>query len=149
MPLNLASPTVGDLESGGDADVLFLMNDWVMQFETQALVGDLVGINTREISLPQVLVLGQELYAEDPELHLRQPLQARRLAALAMTKAAEINALLFRPPHQGCNPRDVTVRYCAVGFDMLAQLLTLQESQRSGGWANKEVWNKLGNRTQA
>jgi hypothetical protein len=133
----------------GDADVLFLMNDWVMQFESQALVGDLMGLNTREISLSQVLVLGQELFAEDPELHLRQPLQARRLAALAMTKQPEINALLFKPPHQGCNPRDVTVRYCAVGFDMLAQLLSLQESQRSAGWANKEVWNKLGNRTQA
>ncbi|WP_397393459.1 hypothetical protein [Phenylobacterium sp.] len=129
--------------------MLFLMNDWVMQFETQTLVGDLMGINTREISFPQILVLGQELYAEDPQLHLRQPQLARRLAALTMTKQPEINALLFRPPHQGCHPRDVTVRYCAVGFDMLAQLLTLQEAQRSGGWANKEVWNKLGNRTQA
>jgi hypothetical protein len=112
------------------------MNDWVMQFETQTLVGDLMGINTREISFPQILVLGQELYAEDPQLHLRQPQLARRLAALTMTKQPEINALLFRPPHQGCHPRDVTVRYCAVGFDMLAQLLTLQEAQRSGGWAN-------------
>jgi hypothetical protein len=30
---------------------------------------------------------------------------------------------------------------------MLAQLLKLQETKKSGAWANQEVWNKLGNRT--
>ena len=64
--------------------MLFLMNDWVMQFDQRAMVADLVHHNIREITFPQVLVLGQELYAEDPQLHLRQPLQARKLAALVM-----------------------------------------------------------------
>lgn len=129
--------------------MLFLMNDWVMQFDQRAMVADLVHHNIREITFPQVLVLGQELYAEDPQLHLRQPLQARKLAALVMAKQPEVNAVLFLPPHQGCNPVDVTVRYCAVGFDLLAQLLKVQETQKNGSWANREVWNKLGNRTRA
>ncbi len=129
--------------------MLFLMNDWVMQFDQKALVEDLVGFNVRDITFPQVLVLGQELYAEEPQLHLRQPAQARKLAALVMAKQPEVNAVLFVPPHQGCNPRDVTVRYCAVAFDLLAQLLKVQETQKNGAWANKEVWNKLGRRTQA
>ena len=129
--------------------MLFLMNDWVMQFDQKALVQDLVGFNVRDITFPQVLVLGQELYAEEPQLHLRQPAQARKLAALVMAKQPEVNAVLFVPPHQGCNPRDVTVRYCAVAFDLLAQLLKVQETQQNGAWANKEVWNKLGRRAQA
>ena len=129
--------------------MLFLMNDWVMQFDQRALVEDLVGFNVRDITFPQVLVLGQELYAEEPQLHLRQPAQARKLAALVMAKQPEVNAVLFVPPHQGCNPRDVTVRYCAVAFDLLAQLLKVQETQKNGAWANKEVWNKLGRRAQA
>ena len=129
--------------------MLFLMNDWVMQFDQKALVEDLVGFNVRNITFPQVLVLGQELYAEEPQLHLRQPAQARKLAALVMAKQPEVNAVLFVPPHQGCNPRDVTVRYCAVAFDLLAQLLKVQETQKNGAWANKEVWNKLGRRAQA
>ncbi len=129
--------------------MLFLMNDWVMQFDQKALVEDLVGFNVRDITFPQVLVLGQELYAEEPQLHLRQPAQARKLAALVMAKQPEVNAVLFVPPHQGCNPRDVTVRYCAVAFDLLAQLLKVQETQKNGAWANKEVWNKLGRRAQA
>ena len=129
--------------------MLFLMNDWVMQFDQKAMVEDLVGFNVRDFTFPQVLVLGQELYAEAPQLHLRQPAQARKLAALVMAKQPEVNAVLFVPPHQGCNPRDVTVRYCAVAFDLLAQLLKVQETQKNGAWANKEVWNKLGRRAQA
>ena len=129
--------------------MLFLMNDWVMQFDQKALVEDLVGFNVRDITFPQVLVLGQELYAGDPQLHLRQPAQARKLAALVMAKQPEVNGVLFVPPHQGCNPKDVTVRYCNVAYDMLAQLLKLQETHKSGAWANREVWNKLGNRTRA
>ncbi len=131
----------------GDAIVLFLMNDWVMQFDQKEMVQDLLSYKVREVTFPQVLILGQELYAEDPQLHLKQPVQARRLAALVMAKQPAVNGVLFLPPHQGCNPRDVTVRYCSVGYDMLAQLLKLQETKKSGAWANQEVWNKLGNRT--
>jgi hypothetical protein len=129
--------------------MLFLMNDWVMQFDQRGMAEDLIGFNVRDITFPQVLILGQELYASEPQLHVRQPAQARKLAALVMAKQPEVNALLFVAPHQDCNPRDVAVRYCNVAFDMLAQLLSLQDSQRSAGWANKEVWNKLGKRAQA
>jgi hypothetical protein len=129
--------------------MLFLMNDWVMQFDQKSMVNDLINFNVRDITFPQVLVLGQELYAGDPQLHLRQPAQARKLAALVMAKQPEVNGVLFVPPHQGCNPKDVTVRYCNVAYDMLAQLLKLQETHKSGAWANREVWNKLGNRTRA
>ncbi|MFM8376098.1 MAG: hypothetical protein ACKN9P_08615 [Phenylobacterium sp.] len=129
--------------------MLFLMNDWVMQFDQKAMVEDLVNFNVRDITFPQVLVLGQELYAEEPQLHHRNPAQARKLAALVMAKQPEVNGVLFIAPHQGCNPRDVTVRYCAVAFDLMAQLLRVQETQRNGSWANKEVWNKLGRRAQA
>lgn len=129
--------------------MLFLMNDWVMQFDQKAMVEDLINFNVRDITFPQVLVLGQELYANEPQLHHLQPAQARKLAALVMAKQPEVNAVLFIPPHQGCNPKDVKVRYCNVAFDMLAQLLKVQESQRSGAWANKEVWNKLGRPARA
>lgn len=129
--------------------MLFLMNDWVMQFDQKAMVNDLINFNVRDITFAQVLVLGQELYAEDPQLHLRQPGQARKLAALVMAKQPEVNGVLFIAPHQGCSPRDVTVRYCNVAFDMLAQLLKVQEAQKSGAWANREVWNKLGARARA
>ena len=129
--------------------MLFLMNDWVMQFDQKAMVDDLINFNVRDITFPQVLILGQELYAGDPQLHLRQPGQARKLAALIMAKQPEVNGVLFVPPHQGCNPRDVKVRYCNVAYDMLAQLLKLQETHKSGVWANREGWNKLGNRARA
>jgi hypothetical protein len=133
----------------GDAAVLFLMNDWVMQFDQKAMVQDLLSYNIREVTFPQVLILGQELYAEDPQLHFTQPVSARRLAALAMAKQPAVNGLLFSAPHQGCNPKDVVVRYCSVGYDLLAQLLKVQQTQKNGSWANTEVWNKLGNRTGA
>ena len=129
--------------------MLFLMNDWVMQFDQKAMVQDLIGFNVRDITFPQVLILGQELYAEEPHLHLRQPEQARKLAAFIMAKQPDVNGVLFIPPHQGCNPKDVTVRYCNVAFDMLAQLLNVQETHKSGAWANREVWNKLGARARA
>jgi len=129
--------------------LLFLMNDWVMQFDQKAMVQDLMGHNIRTITLPQVLVLGQELYAGDPQLHLKQPVQARKLAALVMAKEPSLNAVLFVAPHAGCNPKDVTVRYCSVGYDLLAQLLKLQETHKNGAWANREVWNKLGRQASA
>ncbi len=125
------------------------MNDWVMQFDQKAMVEDLLGYNIREVTFPQVLILGQELYAQDPQLHLRQPVQARKLAALVMAKQPAVNGVLFVAPHPGCNYKDVGVRYCSVGYDMLAQLLKLQETHKSGAWANREVWNKLGSRTGA
>ena len=129
--------------------MLFLMNDWVMQFDQKAMVQDLIGFNVRDITFPQILVLGQELYAEEPHLHLRQPEQARKLAALVMAKQPEVNGVLYIATHAGCNPKDVTVRYCNVAFDMQAQLLQVQEAQKTGAWANKEVWNKLGRRARA
>ncbi len=120
-----------------------------MQFDQKAMVQDLMGHNIRTITLPQVLVLGQELYAGDPQLHLKQPVQARKLAALVMAKEPSLNAVLFVAPHAGCNPKDVTVRYCSVGYDLLAQLLKLQEMHKNGAWANREVWNKLGRQASA
>lgn len=123
--------------------MLFLMNDWVMQFDQKAMIEDLVGQDIRDVTFAQVLVMGQGLYARDPQLHRRQPLQARRLAALVMAKQPDVNAVLFHAPYADCHPRDVVVRYCAVGFDLLAQLLKLQDLHKRGSWANTEVWNKL------
>ncbi|MFM8820598.1 MAG: hypothetical protein ACKOD3_08690 [Phenylobacterium sp.] len=129
--------------------MLFLMNDWVMQFDQRAMLEDLLGYNLRDVSFAQVLIMGQGLYAQEPQLHLQQPERARRLASLVMAKQPTLNALLFVAPYAGCDPSDVRVRYCSVGYDLLAQLLSMQEKRRNGAWANQEVWNKLGRKARA
>jgi hypothetical protein len=55
-----------------------------------------------------------------------------------------INAALFLAPHENCSPNDVTVRFVACEFEVMADLWNLQRAGELGPLtADRRVWRRL------
>ena len=124
--------------------MLFLMNDRVLQLNTDAAAGIEPG-RFDQISAAYAVKLGQELFSEQPMLHRDAPERARRLALLLRSKAPEVNAALFVAPSVGCRPDQVITRFASLSLDVMANLYA--RDQASGGLtpvqADNEVWRRL------
>ena len=120
------------------------MNDVVLNLDTRALSLPLELQRFRSLSLSYVFELGQELFAASPRIQHTDPEKARRLALLITAKNPEINAALFVPPAQGCQPSEVGVRYCQVGVEVMATLLARQQAGALDTVAtDNQVWRRL------
>lgn len=124
--------------------MLFLLNDVVLRLDGVAMDAQLDGQRMQRLSFPAILRMGQELFAREPLLHRTNPERARRLCALITAKAPMINAALFIAPKLDCSPNEVTVRFVACQFEVMAELHTLQ---RDGGLdavtADNRIWRRL------
>src|SRR4051812_12564714 len=124
--------------------MLFLLNDVVFRIDGVADDPRLSGDGFRHLAFPAVLRMGQELFAKEPLLARSSPAKAKRLAALIQAKAPMINAALFITPVAGCAPHEVSVRFVAAQFEVMADLFNLQ---RSGALdtltADRKVWRRL------
>lgn len=124
--------------------MLFLLNDTVLRLDGVARDARLSGQRMLRLEFPQILRMGQELYAKQPLLQRTNPECARRLGALITAKAPMINAALFVAPAVDCAPGEVTVRFLICQFEVMAQLHTLQQE---GGLdavsADRRVWRRL------
>jgi hypothetical protein len=124
--------------------MLFLLNDVVLRIDGVADDPRLSGDGFRKLEFPAVLRMGQELFAREPLLPRTNPARALRLAALIQAKAPMINAALFITPVAGCQPHEVTVRFVAAQFEVMAELFNLQ---RAGTLdtiaADRRVWRRL------
>ena len=124
--------------------MLFLLNDVVLRLDGVAMDAQLDGTRMLRLSFPAILRMGQELFAREPLLPHTNPERARRLAALISAKAPMINAALFITPVADCQPHEVTVRFVAAQFEVMAELFNLQ---RAGALdtiaADRRVWRRL------
>jgi hypothetical protein len=124
--------------------MLFLLNDVVLSLEVTELVPPLTREHFAQVSLSYVSKLGQELYAAEPLLHLKGVEKAKRLAALIIAKAPDINAALFVAPARGCLVDQVQVRYAQLSPEVMGSLF---EHQRTGSLTNleadRQVWRRL------
>jgi hypothetical protein len=124
--------------------MLFLLNDVVFKLDGVMMDARLGGERLRRLTLPAILRMGQELYAKEPLLHRRAPAKAQRLAALITGKAPMINSALFVAPAKDCAPSDVTVRFVACEFELMAELYNLQRAHRLDPLcADRKVWRRL------
>ena len=124
--------------------MIFLMNDTVLDVDMRSLAPPMTAGRFRALSLPFVLKLGRELYAERPLLHRDDPERAKRLAALIVCKAPQVNAALFEPPRPGCKPDEVGSRLAEVGLEVLAYLRARQEDDALTPFvADCEVWRRM------
>jgi hypothetical protein len=124
--------------------LLFLMNDAVLTLDTRTMSLPLEVQRFRSLSLAFVIELGQELFAEDPLLPHNNPEKAERLALLLAAKQPELNAALFVAPAAGCDPKEVTTRFCGLSFDVMAALYARQsEGALNPVTADREVWRRM------
>ncbi len=94
--------------------------------------------------MPVIIRMGQKLYAKEPLLHRKAVDRAQRLGALITGKAPMINAALFLAPSEGCAPADVTVRFVACEFELMAELYTMQRyGELDPVSADRRVWRRL------
>lgn len=124
--------------------MLFLMNEVVLNLEPNDYAPPVPGQRFSRLTLPFVVRLGAELFSEEPLLQHVAPERARRLAALIVTKAPEVNAAIFIAPRKGCPTEQVQWRFVQVGLDVMG---LLQKQQQEGRLttleADRQVWRRL------
>ena len=123
--------------------MLFLLNDVMLTLDPRAKPPlDIRSLDA--LSLHAMTRLAQDMYAEQPLLHRKDPGRAQRLALLIGSKCPEINAALFAAPAKGCSPQAVAVRYASLSIDVMADL---QAEQNARGltpvFADRQVWRRL------
>jgi hypothetical protein len=124
--------------------MLFLLNDAVLRLDGVAMEARLDGRRMLRLEFPEILRMGQELYSREPLLHRTNPARARRLCALIAAKAPMINAALFVPPALDCPPAEVTVRFVACQFEVMADLYNLQRTgELDAVSADRRIWRRL------
>lgn len=124
--------------------MLFLMNDVVFKLDGVIVDARLGGERLKGLTLPSIILMGQELYAAEPLLHRRRAERAQRLAALIAGKAPMINAALFTAPAANCKPHEVTVRFVSAQFEVMAELYNLQRAgQLDALSADRRIWRRL------
>ena len=124
--------------------MLFLMNDTVLRLDGVAMDARLSGQRMSRLEFPAILRMGQEMFAREPLLQKTSPARAQRLGALITAKAPMINAALFVAPSVGCAPGEVTVRFVACQFEVMAELHNLQQAgQLDAVSADRKIWRRL------
>ncbi len=120
------------------------MNDVVLSLDSRSMSLPVEMHRFRSLTLPFVIELGQELFAEAPRLQHTNLEKARRLALLMTAKNPEINAALFVAPAQGCASDQVISRYCQISIDVMALLKTRQEEGKlTTVSTDRQVWRRL------
>jgi hypothetical protein len=124
--------------------MLFLLNDRMFDLDLRQFDSPLDPARFKALSLPFVMKLGQEAFADAPLLHRDEPERARRLAMLIAIKAPEVNAALFVSPAKNCRPDEVTGRFASLSLDVVA---SLYRRDKEGGLdlltADREVWRRM------
>lgn len=119
--------------------MLFLMNNVVFDLD-QACPAPSHDIRRFAcLDMDAVIRLGCELYAEEPLLHQKEPIRARRLAWLIAHRCEGVNAARFSAPKAGCAPLLVEPRFCALPEDILDSLKARDHSDATQ--ADSLVWN--------
>jgi hypothetical protein len=117
----------------------FLLNDVILTVDPSVHAPPVDAI-----SLDAVSRLGAELYAANPLLHQTNPERAKRLAALILSKAPEVNAALFVAPSKNCSVAQVACRYAQVSVEIMGALYARQQQGAlTTVSADKEVWRRL------
>ncbi len=121
----------------------FLLNDVVLTLELQLLTPPMLARRFSALTLDYVERLGCEIFAEEPRLQHRRLERAKRLAALIVSKAPDINAALFVAPSRGCRFDQVAVRLTTIDVTVLARLHAEQQSGRlTPALADRMVWTQ-------
>jgi hypothetical protein len=124
--------------------MLFLMNDAVLKLDDVMMDARLGAERLKSLTLPVIIRMGQELYAQQPLLHRVAPARAERLGALISGKSPVINAALFLAPRAGCAPGDVSVRFASCEFELMAWLYTQQRAGKLDAvTADRRVWRMM------
>lgn len=124
--------------------MLFLMNDVVLNLENPKFAPRAMSRRFDALSFNAVTRLGQELYAEEPLLHLTRPDRAKRLAALILAKAPAINAAQFIATSFDGAPGEVLVSYRQVDSETMTHLsLRQEEGELDTLHTDRQVWRRL------
>jgi hypothetical protein len=119
--------------------MFFLLNDVVLSLDLQLLTPPMIARRFSALTLEGVQRLGCEMFAEEPRLQHIRTERAKRLAALIVSKAPEVNAALFAAPSRGCNPQRVAVRLASLDVEVLARL----RQDHQAGRLNYQVADRL------
>lgn len=124
--------------------MFFLLNDVVLTVRGAELAPVVMLKRFQVLDFAFVERLGQELYAQHPLLQFAKPERAKRLAALIMAKAPEINAAHFSAPADHCRPEEVEVRFAHIEIETMAYLYRRQQEGKLDALAaDRSVWRRL------
>jgi hypothetical protein len=124
--------------------MLFLLNDTVLDVDMRKLVPPAQRARFQALSLPFVMDLGREMFAEQPLLQQTRSDRVMRLAALILSKAPDINAALFQAPRAGCAPVEVAAELTEVSLSVLGALYDRQrKAALTPAAVDRQVWRRM------
>lgn len=124
--------------------MLFLLNDTVLDLDLADFAAPLDAGRLRALSLPDVMRLGAEMFAQSPLMHRQEPDRAGRLAMLIAAKHPDVNAALFVAPERGCRPDLVATNIAQVSFEVMAALCArARDGSLTPAEADKQVWRRM------
>ena len=124
--------------------MLFLLNDVVFDLDEPHAGPRQQPLPEDDLDLDDLIALGCDLYAQEPNLHHQDPGSARHLARLLAQRGQGINAAQFYAPDGWCDPLLVEPRFCVLPQALLQELKERAEPHRqkvaSTSLADQMVW---------
>ncbi len=122
----------------------FLLNDHIFDIDANRMIQPLDAERFQALSPEYIALLGREMFAEDPQVHKRNPERARRLALLIHLKMPRINAAQFFVLKADGNPNSVDADFKSVNPDDVGALYQQQMAgMLSASKVDQEVWHRM------
>lgn len=122
----------------------FLLNDHIFDIDPSRMLQPLDEDRFSALSPDYIALLGREMFAEDAQVHKRNPERARRLAYLIHLKMPRINAAQFFVMKADGSPNSVDADFKSVNPDNLGALYQQQMmGMLSASRVDQEVWHRM------
>lgn len=124
--------------------MFFLLNDHIFDIDPSRMLQPLDEDRFKSLSPEYIALLGREMFAEDSQVHRRNPERARRLAYLIHLKMPRINAAQFFVTKADGNPDNVDADFKSVHDVVLGAMHQQQMiGMLSSSKIDHEIWRRL------
>ncbi len=122
----------------------FLLNDLILDIEPARMMQPLDADRFSALSIDYIAQLGKEMFAEDVNVHRKNPERARRLAYLITLKMPRVNAAQFFVMAQNGDPNTVDASFKSLNEMAMGMMYDQQmRGQLDAGKVDQAVWHRM------
>jgi hypothetical protein len=124
--------------------LFFLLNDLILDIDTERMSHPLDDERFAALTIEYVAYLGQEMFAQDPQAHRRNPERAKRLAYLITLKRPRVNAAQFFATVSSGAPETVETDFKSINEIVLGAMYQQQMmGMLNASKVDQEVWHRM------
>lgn len=124
--------------------MFFLLNDLILDIDSDRMSHPLDDERFAALTIDYVAYLGQEMFAQDPMAHRKNPERAKRLAYLITLKRPRVNAAQFFATAAGGEPEMVETDFKSINEIVLGAMYQQQMmGMLNASKVDQEVWHRM------